>query len=366
MAGSKKAAMMTSWVDADGSPLPECPRSKLQALTDQSRQETRLSPLVGFEVEVVFVHVDREDHDYSLTDKNHSWSSVTTEDYTFLPMVEEIVSTLLEMGNDIQQFHAESSPGQWEFVLPANDPVPAVDMLIHARKTIEIIAAKNGLRATLYPRLSSQHAGTASHVHISVNPPDRIIESQLQNKAESFFAGILAHLPAILAFALPQDCSYARVKTGVRSGGEYAAWGWQNRETPLRRVSQNRFEFKLLDGFANPYVALSAIFAGGLDGVRNGLALTAGNCQRSPGPMSEGERQALGITTLLPKSIHASLDCLVADERLCEILGPELTKCYIEFKKGEAEFLNTMTLQERRNWLVSKYWQVYRHSWILE
>lgn len=357
-AGSKKAVMMTSWVDPDGNPLPVCPRSKLHALTDQLRQEPGFSPLVGFEVEVVFLQVDPEGHDYSLTDKNHSWSSMTAEDYSLFPMVEEIVRTLLEIGIEIQQFHAESGPGQWEFVLPANEPVPAVDMLIHVRKTIEIIAAKHGLRATLHPRLSNQHAGNASHVHISVNPTTTTnpsATSQSQHKAESFFAGILAHLPAILAFTLPQDCSYERVKTGVWTGGEYADWGWQNRETPLRRINHNRFEFKLLDGLANPYLALSAILAGGLDGVRRELELTAGDCRRSPGLMSKAERQALGVTTLLPKSIQTSLDCLVADEGLCGELEPEMTGCYIELKKGEAEFLNMMTLQERKIWLVSKY-----------
>jgi hypothetical protein len=34
-------------------------------------------------------------------------------------------------------------------------------------------------------------------------------------KVESFFAGILSHLPSIAAFAMPLDISYKRVGTGL-------------------------------------------------------------------------------------------------------------------------------------------------------
>ncbi|RJE23917.1 Developmental protein fluG [Aspergillus sclerotialis] len=352
-AGSRKAVMMTSWFDEDGSPRDECPRSRLHTLGGELGQ-MGWRPLVGFEVEVVFLEID-PNGDYNAAGKNHSWSTMTMEDYTFLPMVEEIVRTLLQMDIEIQHFHAESGPGQWEFVLPPNNPVSAVDTLVIARKMIEVIAARHNLRATLYPRLSNQYAGTASHVHISVNPINQLQDGELDQRSDFFLAGVLAHLPAVLAFTLPQDISYARVQTGVWSGGEYAAWGWQNRETPLRRVERNRFEFKLLDGLANPYIALAAILAAGIDGIRSRTELTAWDCKRPPGLMCEEERKAVGVTTMLPKSINASLDCLVADRKLQEVLGSTMTKSYIEFKRGETAFLNAMAPQERFKFLVCRY-----------
>ena len=58
---------------------------------------------------------------------------------------------------------------------------------------------------------------------------------------------------------------------------------------------------------------------------------------------------------MLPKSISASLDCMVADKVLRVPLGWDMTRSYIQYKKGEIEFLNAMTPQERRQFLISKY-----------
>ncbi|KAJ5778497.1 hypothetical protein N7520_001743 [Penicillium odoratum] len=82
------------------------------------------------------------------------------------------------------QFHAESSPGQFELIFPPLAPLAAVDFLLAIRQVISIVADRHGLRATLYPRLFPDGTGTASHTHISINPP---------TKEETFLAGMLNH-----------------------------------------------------------------------------------------------------------------------------------------------------------------------------
>jgi glutamine synthetase len=100
----------------------------------------------------------------------------------------------------------------------------------------------------------------------NANANATVLDADDTKKVKSFFAGILCHLPSITAFAMPLDASYCRVGSGMWSGGEYACWGWENHETPLRRITTTRFELKLMCGTANPYLTLAALLAAALDG----------------------------------------------------------------------------------------------------
>ncbi|CRG89118.1 hypothetical protein PISL3812_06153 [Talaromyces islandicus] len=355
--GSTNRAVITSYgvQNEDGStPIAECPRSTLLRLSKVLTTETEFYPLVGFEIEVVFMQRTRDSKGkvvgYETVNENHSFQSMTTDDNSYMELVEDVARSLLAAGIEIEQFHAEAAPGQWEFVLPPNHPVEAVDTLIKARTIISLVAEKHNHRATLYPRPSEMHAGCGAHVHVSMNT-----KSPLQNDShEPFFAGIMNHLPAILAFTLAQPESYRRVMSGIWSGGEYAAWGWENKETALRRVENNRFELKLMDGLANPYLALSAIFAAGIDGLRKGLPLVGGPCRRDANALSPQERKELGVRTL-PKTMSQSLSALEADKILCETIGQGLIEPYVAVKRGEIEQIKEWTEVERRNYLISRY-----------
>lgn len=194
---------------------------------------------------------------------------MTSETRSVVPLLEEIYETLASIGIHLEQIHAESSPGQFEFILPPDSPLSAVDTLIKTRQTITNVVEKHGLRATLYPRPHPMTAGTASHAHISISPA---------TNEESFLAGVLEHLPAVAAFTLSQDISYARVASGIWSGSEWVAWGTQNRETPLRKISPGHWEVKCLDGLANMYFAMAALLATGYLGVNGNKPLTLKDC----------------------------------------------------------------------------------------
>lgn len=360
-----RAIVVADAVQADGvTAIPECPRSRLKHLSGSMVRETGYYALIGFEIEVVFMtkakNTDGSVAAYRLTNIDHSFGSMTTDDEQHLVMVEDIARSLLVAGIKIEQFHAEAAPGQWEFVLPPSRPVEAVDTLIKARGIITRTAEKYQLRATLFPRPSELHAGNGAHVHISCNldgssAASSDTQKKQHEKHESFFAGILQHLPAILAFTLPQQESYARVQSGIWSGGEYAAWGWENKEIPLRRIEDNHFELKLMDGFANPYLALCALLAAGMDGMKKGTQLSAGPCPRSANLLTTEEREKLGIRTLLPKTLSESLDVLASNTVICETIGQAIIEPYVAIKRGEIEQVKTWTEKERRNYLISRY-----------
>ncbi|GFF76378.1 protein fluG [Aspergillus lentulus] len=350
-----RAVIMCDFVGDDGTPGLQCPRSRLRDLEETLLEELECSALVGFEIEVMFMRAEKSDGimRFSMANYDHSWSSMIAEDESMLEMLETIARTLATADVPLEQFHAEAAPGQWEFVLPPARPIQAADMLIRARETIKRVATSFGYHATVYSRPSSVHPGNGGHVHMSVNP---VGESEnWVRKAESFFAGIMYHMPAIMAFSLPQDISYSRVAPGLWSGGEYACWGWENKEVPLRRIGENHFEFKLADGLANPYLTLSAMIAAGIDGMRSQKPLWGGDCVTSASELSPGERQALGINTILPKSLDESLHDLERDLGLRELCGPVIISKYVLVKRTEAKILRQMAEEDRKNWLIARY-----------
>lgn len=350
-----RVVIMCNFVDDEDAPIGECARSRLRALEETLLSELGCSALAGFEIEVMFMRAEKSDGvmRFSMANYEHSWSSMTAEDESMLEMMETIARTLATADVPLEQFHAEAAPGQWEFVLPPARPIQAVDMLIRARETIRRVATSFGYHATVYSRPSPVHPGNGGHVHLSVSPVGE--SANWVQKAESFFAGIMSHMPAIMAFSLPQDISYSRVAAGLWSGGEYACWGWENKEVPLRRIEENHFEFKLADGLANPYLTLSAMIAAGIEGMRNHEPLQGGDCVTSASQLPPDERQALGINTILPKSLDESLNALEKDRALHKLCGSVIVTTFLLVKRTEAKILRQMAVDDRKNWLIARY-----------
>ncbi|OQD74850.1 hypothetical protein PENDEC_c009G04266 [Penicillium decumbens] len=350
---SNKAVVMSSWIEKDKSPMGECARTKLDTLTNLIEQKSGCSVLVGFELEFCLLRqkpLPNGKVEYKQMDIDHQWCSMTREDEMLLGILEESVLALQNVGIMVQQFHAESAPGQWEFVLPPGSPLRAVDALVLARHLVMKIANKHGYRATLYPRLSPDEAGTGSHVHLSLNS-----EKVDKPTVESFFAGILDNFTSISAFTLPEEMSYDRVVGGIGSGGDYVCWGWENRETILRRISTEHFEIKMMDGLANPYLGLCALLAAGLDGLHQGSILSAGPCSVEPSKISDEERAVLRIKTKMPSELTESLKNLEENQRLNKILGDSMVSTYLTVKRCELRLVQKMTPEEKRAWFVSRY-----------
>lgn len=271
---SKSASVMTYWQSEEGTELEGCPRSALLNVVNKLESEFDIKLTCGFEIEVVFMkpvinETTGDVEDYVPAVKNHSWSNMTSDTRRMVPLLEEIYDSLASIGIHLEQFHAESCPGQFEFILPPGRPVEAVDMLLKARQSITNIVEQHGLRATLYPRPIPGAAGSASHAHVSIDPP---------TKEEAFLAGVMEHYRALMAFTLAQDSSYARVKGGLWAGSEWVTWGTQNRETPIRKITPGHWEIKSLDGLANMYLAMAAFIGSGYLGLKDNKPLTHKDC----------------------------------------------------------------------------------------
>lgn len=185
-------------------------------------------------------------------------------------------------------------------------------------------------------------AGSSFHTHISVHcSKEKKQEDKLSSLESTFLAGVLEHLPALPAITLPIPASYKRVADGVWSGGTYVGWGTENREAPVRLVnatspSSRRFEMRFVDGAANPYLALTAILAAGLEGIVKRTSLTIKDCSgpKSAAQMSQEEREALGIMKRLPLTREEAMINLASDTLLRHTFGEEFMSKYTSVHKA--------------------------------
>jgi glutamine synthetase len=188
-------------------------------------------------------------------------------------------------------------------------------------------------------------AGSAAHAHISVHTPGRtpVASSHANlNKIEaSFLAGVLEHLSALALLSLPHVSSYKRMVDGVWSGGTYVSWGIEHKETPVRLCnphspSSRNFEFKTLDGTANPYLALSGMLMAGLSGIVELKELTMKDCsgEASPALLDEDERAKLGIKERFPLSWEDAYSKFKESEIVDRFFGNEFKRKYLSIQKA--------------------------------
>ena len=217
------------------------------------------------------------------------------------------------------QFHPEYSTGQFELSVPHRAGVALADTNLVARHTIRAVAKTNGMAVSFSPVVFAGLVGNGDHLHLSLwNRRGRNVfdggdgPEGMTREAESFAAGILASLPALVGVSCPSVVSYLRLQPH-RWSGPWACWGLENREAGLRfvtgmtgdRPAEANLEVKPVDGSANPYLALGAIVAAGLDGLERDLRLPE-PVTVDPASLSVAERRKRGVAQL-PSTLGAAI-----------------------------------------------------------
>ncbi|KAG9311497.1 hypothetical protein JVU11DRAFT_7694 [Chiua virens] len=317
--------------------VPYCPRALVSRLVRYPAEQLGIKFLIGFEIEFTLVKsanplVPVNDHQWSTT---LAISSGTVE----AQVLEEIADAIQADGIELQMYHSEGAPGQYEVVTGPMSPLEAADALVHTRETIYNIASKHNLRATFAPRLALDSCGTGAHMHISVSGerPGISASKYLTPVESAFLAGLMHHLPSVIALTLPLTASYARMADGIWSGGTWVCWGIENRETPVRLTkpsspSSRNFEIRPIDGTSNPYLAVAGVLACGIIGVRDNLPLVLKNydAPRTVAQLTSTEREAFGITNRLPLNISEARRYLGAANAIKDILGVEFVEHFLQ------------------------------------
>jgi glutamine synthetase len=237
-------------------------------------------------------------------------------------------------GLTVLQSDHEDAHGQYEVNFLHADALTSADNLMLFKLAAHQLAEERGCIFSMMPKPFADQPGSGLHFHVSLWRDGQVA----QGVAGPFIAGVLAHAPALAAIAAPTVNSYKRLTVGPSiSGTSWApasiAHGPNNR-TALVRTLPQRFEWRLPDAAANPYLATAALVAAGLDGIARGL---------DPGPavtddlfdLPQAEQRARGIG-LLPQTLGAALDALQADEVICAALGSTLAPEFLRLKRDEA------------------------------
>lgn len=355
------ASVMGDMVEGE-SPWLHCPRHFLR------RMEARLKELdlnieTGFEIEFFLLQPTGEPKTMPLPIDNGLYASSTSAHKSHL-VIGDILNALWRQGVPVEQYIAEAGPGQQEISLEHCGPMQLADRVILARETIRAIAHDHGLVASFVPLLFENATGSGMHLHTSLWQngrsalPDPTAPWSLSTPAQGFMAGILAHLPALMAITTPSVNSYRRIRPHEWSGA-YQAWGIANKEAALRLIPDPKtglpihFELKTIDAAANPYIALGSIIAAGIDGIRNALQLPE-PVEIDPGNLTTMERERMGIRAL-PSRLGTTLDYFEADSALVDAMGPEVAKVFAAVRRAEMATLQGLSLEEERLILLERY-----------
>lgn len=346
-----------------GSRARLCPRAILDRAIQHAASAAGggLTFLVGFEVEFTLLErtgdpeakyrrLSRDDdgHAYAAARALAGWGTPGSAGTA----AGEILAALARAGLRVEQFHAEAGAGQFEVVLAPLAPLAACDALLHARQVVESGAARHGLRATLHPRPFPGGIGNGAHVHLSLASAGGGCSGDDRRVYERFYGGVLAHFRALFAFTNAHPASYERVADGIWAGGRWATWGVHNKEAPLRKCEGSHWEVKVMDGMANPYLALAAIISAGTAGADE---FTWRDCPVDPATLSGEERAALGIVEQFPASLEEALEALERDDVMVDLLGKDVVDRYVAVKKAEIKLLHSIPEQSRRMWVMERY-----------
>ncbi|HKI05879.1 MAG TPA: glutamine synthetase family protein [Thermoanaerobaculia bacterium] len=267
----------------------------------------------------------------------------------------ELAETLNEMGLSPEQCHAEVGHGNLELSVGEDEALTAADERVTVLEAIRGVAHKMGLKTTMAPKPYLDAAGNGHHLHVSLyEGEDPVLfdsSGALSGPGRGLVGGILEHLPAVMAFTAPSPNSYQRFVPGMWSSA-FAAYGLDNREAAVRLASPvagresatAKVEIKPVDVTSNPYLALAAVLAAGMDGINRGLD-PGEPTMVDPATLSEDERAAKDIRPL-PASPDEALDALEGDAVLVDAIGEPLVRTHVAVARAQAAMARELPPEE--------------------
>ncbi len=330
----------------EGKEWPYCPRTILRRQLERAK-EMGFSFHVGMELEF-FLLRESADGGIELADPLDKLDQPCydmkglTRHYDFLS---ELSASVSKLGWGSYANDHEDANGQFESNFEFADALTTADRAIFFRYMVHSMAQERGMLATFMPKPFGHLTGNGGHFHMSLwdvdgetdlfgddDDPNGLGLSKL---GYQFTAGLLKHAKAYIAVTAPTVNSYKRLTTTAGTPTSGATWSpifityGANNRTQMLRLPGGHVEDRTVDGSCNPYLAMAAILAAGLDGVENEL---------EPGPyndanlytLSSAELEAAGID-LLPANLLDATRELEKDEVLRKALGNTGTEDYIDY-----------------------------------
>ena len=256
-------------------------------------------------------------------------------------LIKEICDSMIELGWGPYQNDHEDANGQFEMNWDYANCLTTADRHVFFKYMVKSLAEKHGLRATFMPKPFENLTGNGCHAHISLwnGKNNKFLDDGdrygLSKIAYNFLAGVMKNAQSLSSFFNPTVNSYRRINAPPTDSG--ATWSpssisysGNNRTHMIRIPDPGRFELRLMDGSANPYLLQAGVIASGLHGL---------NIKLDPGePLTCNmytDYKNYPNLPKLPDDLEDSLDMLNDNKVLREAFGGKVIDSYIKLKKEE-------------------------------
>jgi len=339
-----------AWVAAncvmEGEDVDQAPRNVLRRLVDEAASEG-LRVKTGIEAEFFLLTADGSE----ISDPLDTAAKPCYDQQAVMrryDVIAEICDYMLELGWGPYQNDHEDANGQFEMNWEFDDALSTADKHSFFKFMVKSVAENHGLRATFMPKPVEGLTGNGCHAHVSVWDLDGKTnvfatekgegptgELGLSEQGKHFLGGIMKHASGLAAITNPTVNSYKRINAPrTLSGASWApntvTWTGNNRTHMVRVPGPGRFELRLADGAANPYLLQAVIIAAGLSGIRS---------KADPGKRHDIDMYAEGHKVRgapkLPLNMLDALRSFDRDKALKSAMGDEFSSAFLKMKHQE-------------------------------
>ena len=353
-----EVAWVTGDLVMDGKPLAQNPRQVLKRVVEAAARDG-YEMKTGVECEYFLIQPDGS----AISDGADIQAKPCYDQQALMrryEVIKEICDGMIALGWSPYQNDHEDANGQFEMNWEFDTCLRTADKHAFFKFMVKSIAEKHGLRATFMPKPFLNLTGNGCHAHVSLwskGAAKNLFEDPqgelgLSRDAYHFIGGVMHSAEALTAITNPTVNSYKRINaprtmSGATWSPNTVTWAGNNRTHMVRIPDAGRFELRLADGAANPYLLQAALLATGLDGLK---------ARRDPGKRLDIDMYAQGHTVTeakrLPLNLLDALRALEQSSILKSALGPDVVASYIKLRQAEwNEYVSQLTDWERRTTL---------------
>ena len=336
---NKEVGWLASDLWMNGKPVEASPRVMLKNQIKKLKKQN-LTMKSGVECEYFLISPDGE----SIADPRDTQSKPCYDQSALMrryDLIKEICDCMIEMGWGPYQNDHEDANGQFEMNWDYDDCLKTADRHTFFKYMVKTIAEKHGLRATFMPKPFQNLTGNGCHAHISVwqGKKNKFLEKSdelgLSKMAYNFLGGVIKNASSLSAFFNPTINSYRRInapptKSGASWSPSSISYTGNNRTHMIRIPDPGRFELRLMDGSANPYLLQASVLAAGLYGLKNKI---------DPGKPLDcnmyTDYEKYPDLPKLPDELDQSLELLKDNKEMNNAFGEETINSYIKLRNSE-------------------------------
>ena len=329
----RTALVLCDFAAGDGSAISLSPRAVLRSVVERARS-LGFEPIVGVELELYLLRETPQ----SVLAKRPSQLVAVEEQPSVYGVVAAsrqeafaagVRETLSRYGLAVEACNPEAGPGQFEINLRAARALRAADEAFLLKSAVKEVAAGQGLLATFMAKPRSDWPGNSCHLHLSLRAgDDEVFADPASSTMRHFIGGLLSGMAELSALLAPTPNSYRRF-VPYSWAATTATWGVDNRSAGLRAICRGdgatRVEHRQAGADANPYLAVSAALAAGLDGVQRG-------CE-PPLPVA-GDVYA-STAEPLPATLGEATDLLERSALARDWLGDDVVEHCVALRRAE-------------------------------